>query len=221
MRRCCRPPHRLQPHRRSVPTPPRPDARSSPPSRRDSSRIPNLRTRSAWSPSRSSSIVHKLQGQLIIELPEEGDDFLQIVLALAPDADLLVLILRVHLELGRFDRIDQRLALLLGDPGAKDDSPAHRSLRSRFDLAVLERLYRDAALDGTALNDIDDVLQLELVVGDDDDLFAGLFDRGLRVFEVEAARDLFACLIERILELLLVDTRDHIERRIPGHSTPR
>src|SRR5579863_6412710 len=154
---------------------------------------------------RGLPIVDELQRQLELHRAQRRDDLLQVVLVLARHAELLVLILRVHLQLQRLDMHQERLALLLADPAAQGDRLAHGASRGRLDRAELERLDVDAAPHRLALKDVDDVLHLELVVGDQGDLLTVEFDARLRVLEVEAVLYFLARLIERVVEFLLID----------------
>ena len=94
---------------------------------------------------------------------------------------------------------------------------SHGAARGRLDFPELERLDVDAAPDRLALQDVDDVAHLELVVGDQRDLLSVRLDARLAVLEVEAVLDLFARLIERVVEFLAVDARNDVERGFARH----
>ena len=78
--------------------------------------------------------------------------------------------------------------------------------------AQVERFEVDPAPNRLRLDDVDDVAQLHLVVGQDGDRLVVGFDRRDGVLEIEAPGDLFARLVERIVELLGIDARDDVER---------
>src|SRR5215218_2967255 len=63
----------------------------------------------------ASPVVREAQGQALVALLEQGDRLLQVVLALAADAQLVALDLRLHLQTGLADRLGERPGLVLRD----------------------------------------------------------------------------------------------------------
>src|SRR6266496_5294255 len=77
----------------------------------------------------ASPVVGELEGEAFVVVFEEGDGLLEVVPALARDAELVVLDLRLDLEAGLADGLGERLGLVLGR------SEEHTSeLQSRRDL---------------------------------------------------------------------------------------
>src|SRR5581483_6738649 len=143
------------------------------------------------------------------------------VLALAADANLLVLILRVHLLLERLDFLDERFALIFGNAGTQRDDLPDGAAGGRFDFPELEGFDVHAALDRLALQDVDDVAHFQLVVGDEGNLLLVGFDARLAVTEIETIFDLLARLVQRVVQLLPVDARHDVERCVGGHLLAR
>src|SRR5919108_5232437 len=61
------------------------------------------------------AIIREAQREPLIALLEQPDRLLQVVLALAGDAQLVALDLRLHLQAGLADRLGQRPGLVLRD----------------------------------------------------------------------------------------------------------
>ena len=143
--------------------------------------------------------IHELQRHLEIHRFQIGDDLLQVVAALARDSNLLVLILRVHLDLECLDPFHERLALLFRNAVAQRDYAPNGSAEGRLELTDIERLDVDPAFDRLALQDVNYVTHLHLIVGNNGNLLAVALDRRLRILEVEAILDFTARLIERVV----------------------
>ncbi len=96
----------------------------------------------------------------------------------------------------------------------------HRAARGRFHGTVIKRLERDPPLDKLVLQDVDDALQFEVVVGMDCDLFFLLVEinRTFLAFEIVPLYDLFAGLVDRVVNLLEVYFGDYVEGECVGHK---
>src|SRR5690606_30002803 len=166
-----------------------------------------------------SAVVDELQRDVQVRTLEHRDDGLQVVAALARDADLVArdrgldaLRPLVAHELGdllgvlaRDALLDARLeaVLLAGRPG----------------LAAVEGLERDAAAHELALEDVEHGLDALLGVRrHDHEVLAAPGDRGVDAPEVVALRDLLGRLVQRVVDLLPVDLADDVERGLRGHG---
>src|SRR6185369_5870773 len=91
--------------------------------------------------------IRKLHLHIQILAFEELDRILEIIAVLAGHPDLIVLDLGLHLELGLLDDGNDILGLLLGYALLDSDNLAHHPARGRLDLAVLQRLDGNIALE--------------------------------------------------------------------------
>jgi hypothetical protein len=87
----------------------------------------------------------------------------------------------------------------------------HGAARGRLDFSVLEGLQRDLPLDQFGLDDVFHADELSLVIADQDQLFAGELDRALAALEVEALRQLFLRLLDRVGDFLHVRLGNDVE----------
>src|SRR5512140_719607 len=146
---------------------------------------------------------------------QQLDDRLEVVGALPGHAHLLVLDLGLDLELRLLDDGDDLLPLLRGDPLLDGDHLADAAAGGGLRLPVLERLEGDPALHELRLEDVDDRLQPEVVVGQHLDPVLVLRDLRLRPLEVVPLADLLDRLVDRVVDLLQVHDRYDVERRHP------
>src|ERR1051326_783025 len=165
----------------------------------------------------STAVVGELQRDPEVALAHQRDRLLQLVLVTAGDAHLIALDRRLHFQLGVLDLLHDRLRLLGFDPLHDLDVLPHRAARGLLDLAVVERLERDVALDELRLQDVLDAAQLSLVVGDEDDLVGGELDRALAALEVEALRELLLRLLHGVRDFLHVGLGDNVEGKFLRH----
>src|SRR4051812_23623474 len=146
---------------------------------------------------------------------KQRDGFLQIVARGRSDSHLLAL--NRGLNLFEFRFLDRRGDLLRGlaveghlQPNVTANSVAARLL----DLARIEVLHRDAALNELRLKHVPERLHLVVVLSGESDFAFGAIqlDGGRRSLEVVALGDLLLRLIDGVVDLLEVDARRDVER---------
>src|SRR6266704_1006961 len=143
-----------------------------------------------------------------------GIRFLKIDLLPSRDAHRGALDARLDLHLRVLDELDDALRLLLLDA----DLDVDRLLDLGADLLDalgVEHPRVHCALRAFRQENVGHLLQLEIVVGVEREHQLGLLDARVRALEVEAVRDLLVRLIDRVLQLDLVDFGDDVER---GHD---
>src|SRR6267142_814691 len=165
-------------------------------------------------------VVRELDRDSEVLVPQQRDDFLEVVAVLARDADLVGLDRRLHLDLRVLDDPDDLLGLLDRNPLLERDLLAERAARRLLHLAVGERLERHPTLVETRLEDVHDRLELHVVGRQDGEV--GLLERDLtlRALEIVARLDLPPRLVERIRDLLHLDLARDVERVLGGHGPP-
>src|SRR5438046_10038694 len=128
---------------------------------------PLARARTARARSRASAraIVRELEIKPEVLALERADDRLKIVAILAAHAHLVFLDRRLDPDPRPLDELHDLLGLLGRNPLLDRHDLAHRSLRGRLDLAVLERLQGDTPLHELGREHVDHRLQARLVVG--------------------------------------------------------
>src|SRR6185295_2662990 len=95
----------------------------------------------------SLAIIHKLEIDLEILLLQKGHDGLQLIPALALDAQLLALDLRLCLKLSIPDFLGDSLRLVIRDPALDCDHLPRRAAQGFLRLTVGEGLEGNPALD--------------------------------------------------------------------------
>ena len=115
-----------------------------------------------------SAVVLELQRDGQVELAQAGDDALEVVPALAGDADGVTLDLRLDLRELVPDQLGDLLGDLLGQPATQADPLADLVAAGLLDLAPVEDLERQAAPDRLGLDEVLDRRGPILVVGDQD-----------------------------------------------------
>src|SRR6266446_1013817 len=153
--------------------------------------------------------------QLVLLAAHHLDHRLQIVAALAGDADGLALDRPLDLELAVLDRLDDRLRFLRLDP-LHEAEHLRDVLPALLEGSVLEPAERDAAL-GHLLHQ-HRARGLQALLRGAADLQpllrrGDLFQRRLRPLEVVSLIDLLAGLLERVVDFLLVHLADDVEAR--------
>lgn len=143
--------------------------------------------------------------------PHRRHHRLQLVPALARDADLLVLDLRRHLELPVADEAGD----LLGETGFDAlfdfDQLARVAQRRNIRLAPLNVLEADVALGQLGHDNLHQRLDLELVLGGELDLVFLESNLRLASLEVETIGQFFFGSIHRVLDFHRVDLTDDIK----------
>src|SRR5262249_50175969 len=144
-----------------------------------------------------------------------------VVALLARDAELVALDLVLDtLQAQTLQELADVAPLLRADADVERDRLAHRSLRRFLDLAVTERLQRNAALHELLLEHLCERLESLLALGVELDRLVLELDRAVGSLEVESRRDLARRLIDSVAELLEIDLGDDVEAR-HGARTPR
>src|SRR5205085_1837139 len=128
----------------------------------------------------------------------------------------------LHLDLDALravvaDQLADLLGLLLADALLQGDVDLDL-LAGGSRLADVEDLERLIALDQLLLEHLDDRLRALVGVRGDLDRVGATAGHGRAgVLEVEPLRDLAARLVDRVVDLLVVDLADDVERRVAGH----
>ena len=102
----------------------------------------------------TSAIVLELERNGLIELAQAGDDLLELVLALARDADGVALDLRLDLGELVADELGDPLGELVGQAAPQLDLLADLVAAGRLDLAPVEDLERQVAPDRLRLDEV-------------------------------------------------------------------
>src|SRR5262245_26072957 len=163
------------------------------------------------------AVVCELERDAEVALLEQADDFLEIVAALAGDADLILLDAGLDLQLGVLDEPHDLAGLFDGNALLQTDALALETTGGVLHLAVGEGLERHAAPMQPPLEDVHHGLELHLVGGGDHDVGLVQGDLFPAVLEIVAGVDLPPGLIDRVGDLLGVDLADDVERVFSGH----
>src|SRR5437868_8140182 len=166
-------------------------------------------------PSVPKILESQIHLQLVLLAAHHLDHCLQIVAALAGDADGVALDRSLDLELAVLDRLDDRLRFLRLDP-LHEAEHLRDVLSALLEGSVLEPAQRDAAL-GHLLHQ-HRARGLQALLRGAADLQpllrrGDLLQRGLRPLEVVPLIDLLAGLLERVVHFLLVHLADDVEAR--------
>ena len=145
---------------------------------------------------------------------------LELVLAGREDAQGVALDLHLDLLEALAQELVHGLGLVVWDALRDGHSLPDRPAQRRVDLAVLQRLERHLAAHELLLEEIDDLLQLALVVGDEHESVALERHRAHALLEVVARGDLLLGHVDGVAHLVDVGARYHVERRFLGHLTP-
>jgi hypothetical protein len=150
------------------------------------------------------------------------DGGLEIVLAFAGDADGVALNLGLHFHLQLLDELSDNLRLLGFESGLDLDGLAKAGVRCRLGFLIIERFHRDSALDHLLVQRFGQGAELHVVGGMERDrlLLRIPVDLGVRAFEIVALVDFLAGLIDRVIDLLLIDFGNDIERKLWHKKEP-
>src|ERR1017187_1184437 len=138
---------------------------------------------------------------------------LERVAVLAGDAHEIALNRSLDLQLAVLDLLDDVLGLLRGDALLHGDFLPHGLTRRSDDLAILQALERNRALDQLGLENFHHGLQLVFILAMQQDLgvlFLEL-DGGAGVLEVEALLDLFQRLLHGVMDLGHFDFGNYVK----------
>src|SRR5690349_11808496 len=166
-------------------------------------------------------VVGELQGDAEVGLLQQRDDRLEVILLLGADPQLVALDLGLHaLRALVADPLADRLGLVRLD--ALDDLDVDPvSLPGLTGLPGVQRLQRDVPLDRLLLEHVErrpgPVLGLRL---HEHQVLARVADLRAGTAEVEPGAQLLAGLVERVVELLMVDLADDVERWVCHVATP-
>ena len=150
---------------------------------------------------------------------QRGDDRLQVVALLARHPELVALGLGLDaLEAEALDELVELLGLVGGDAGGERDDLADGAPDGFLDLAVVERLQRDLALDQLLLEHLAQGGQPVLAGGAQRDRRASpsSIDESVSLKSKRLAT-LALSLVDGVADLLLVDLGDDVEA---GHGQP-
>src|ERR1700739_584150 len=158
-------------------------------------------------------VVDELQRHIQVGLLQHRNDGLQVVTLFAGDADLVALDLGLDV-LGSLvaDELRNLLGVLAVD-ALLERAGDLVGLARRLRLPGVERLHRDVAADQLLLEYVDG--RLHALLGRRrqlDGLVALPRDLGVGAAEVEAGGKLLGGLVERVVDLLVVDLADDVER---------
>ena len=142
---------------------------------------------------------------------------LQIVLVSTRDSNQVPLNLRLDFQF----QIAQEFRNLLGCLGRKTHSDRDIHLRRAAgrlpNFSERQVLKRDVAADEFLLDDFKQCPQPALVLGRQRQLFLVTDNIGLNAFEIKPRLNLAPRLIQGVVDLLQIDGRNHVERKILGH----
>src|SRR5262245_59276314 len=164
-------------------------------------------------------VVLELERDRLVELTQSRDDLLQLVLALARDANGVALDLRLALGKLVADELGDALRDVLGQALAQPDDLADLVPTRRLHLAPVEDLQREVAPDGLALDEVLDRRGPVFVVGDQGEVGLALGQVHGHALEVVALLDLAPHLVQGIAQLLLVEVAYDVEGHVAGHRS--
>src|SRR5664280_889229 len=169
----------------------------------------------------ASAIVHELEWDAPVLFAQRGHGGLELVLARGEDAQRVALDLDLDLLELLAHQLVHGLGLLVGDALRDGHALTDGAAERLFDLAVLERLERDLAARELVLEDVDHLLELAFVVGDEHERLVLQGDGAGALLEVVARRDLLLRHVDGVAHLVEVRARHHVERRFLTHvSSP-
>ena len=161
-----------------------------------------------------SAIIAELELHAEIALSQQRHRVLQIVFRRRRDAHLIALNRRLNLlQLRVLDRGRYLFRRIGIERGLELHFAANRVAAGLLDLADVEILHGHAALDQLRLHDVEQRAHLEIAVRHELDQLLGALelDRRIRAFEVVALRNLLLRLVDRVVDLLEVDTGGDVE----------
>src|SRR5260221_1757957 len=168
---------------------------------------PSSRRRSA----RSVAEIHILQRLLDLEAAQQGDGRLQVVALLAGDAQLLALDAGLDLEAAVLDLAHEAPGQLAVDALLQHHRLALRVARRLLGRLEFERAGIDLAPRQMHLQQLVQLAELQLVIGEDEKVALLPRDRGFAVLEVVARADLTREAGEGVVDLGHVKPRDDVE----------
>ena len=123
-------------------------------------------------PDQGASALHvdKLQRQVVILLPEQPHDFLEVIDLLAGDPDLFVLNSCLDLHLETLDEFDDFLAGILGDTLLDTDIHGRCDIGGRFDLFKVQTLGVQLQPGALTKEHLRNFFSLPIVSGDNMDI---------------------------------------------------
>src|SRR5258706_5277991 len=164
-------------------------------------------------------VVHELQSDVEFLALEQALDVLQLVLLLRGHPKFFTLDLRPDAFRGFVpDHLRDLLRVLLGDTLLEVGQEAILSA-GRLRVAGVENLERNAALDQLLLEHVEYGLSPLLAVRPDlDCLVARPGDGRAHAAEVESRADLLRCLVQRVVDFLVIYLRHDVERGFRCHG---
>src|SRR5258707_2777521 len=164
-------------------------------------------------------VVHELQSDVEFLALEQALDVLQLVLLLRGHPKFFALDLRPDAFRAFVpDHLRDLLRVLLGDTLLELGQEAILSA-GRLRVAGVENLERNAALDKLLLEHVEYGLSPLLAVRPDlDCLVAGPGDGRAHAAEVESRADLLRCLVQRVVDFLVIYLRHDVERGFRCHG---
>src|SRR5690348_16003110 len=142
-----------------------------------------------------------------------SDDPLELILALAGDADGIPLDHGFHLRKSVANALRELLGLLRCEAALQQDLLSNGAARCGLELAPVEDLERQAAPNGLGFDQVPHRLGPELVVCGEGDLALAQLQGASTALEVEPGRDLAPNLVEGVYQLLLVEVAHNVEAR--------
>src|SRR5512145_767509 len=167
---------------------------------------------------RPSTVVRELHREVVVLTLHQRDHGLEVVALLAGHPELVTL----HLDLDALrafvaDQLADLLGVLLGDALLERDAELG-VLAGLAGVAGLQDLQGLVALDQLVLEHVQHGQRSVVGVrGDLDPVLARPLDRRAGVLEVEPLADLALGLVDGVVDLLLVELADDVERRV-GHE---
>src|ERR1035437_430306 len=168
-----------------------------------------------------STVVPEMELYAHVLRAQERDDSLQFVARRRAHAHLLALDGGLHLlEFLVLDGGGDLFGRLGVERLLQLDLAAERVTAGRLDLADIQVLHGNAALDQFGLHDVEERAHAHIVVGEQRDQPLGAFelDLDLGALEVVALGDLLAGLVHRVVDLLKVDAGGDVKRSSGWHA---
>jgi hypothetical protein len=145
---------------------------------------------------------------------EEGYDRLQLVSRRRRDSDLLALNAGLNLlESLVLDGFDHSLGHILRNSLSQRERPPNALTSRRFEIAELQVLHWNSALDHLGLEHVNQRVHPEFVIGTQTDLaFSPIeIDSAVGAFEVVPLGDLFVGLVHGVIDLLQIGAGRYVE----------
>jgi hypothetical protein len=159
------------------------------------------------------SEILEVSGDAEVAIAHELNDRLQIVFFLSRDANLSILQLALDLKVLPFDRLDNLLGFVALQALRDFQFLAGMSDRRNLGFDLFDVAKINPALGKFANHDLAKAPQPRGVFRGQSDFIFVRQDFENDTFEIETRSQFFARLIQRVVDLLLVDFRDDVEGR--------